>query len=322
MFNVTGNENFITSAREVCNDIIFASYAIVPMLLVLLLISQLFKGMLYNKSLYVDYSPVVRGFIIMFILAFYVDIMDVLSKGIGGFCSMLGQVDNIYLSLDMLIDATGSDKEGLEGFLDQLKSIWEIDFSQMITAWLQGGVLFVVRKVVTFIRMALVGFLYCAGPLALALSVIPGFSGLAVKWFQNYLAVQLWSVTIIILDNIVATIANNNFATTTGQTLPWFGELHANTNFLVISIVIILLYMMVPFLTSFFIGSTTSGAFQARLLATAAIGTRVLAGGAAASAAASRGAVTAGRNIGTTVRNNFQTVRYNYDSFRERKPRT
>ncbi|WP_157593447.1 hypothetical protein [Rufibacter tibetensis] len=117
----------------------------------------------------------------------------------------------------------------------------------------------------------MLGFLYVVGPLAICLSVVPAFSGLAGKWLQNFIAVQFWALTMNLLDLIYTNFANQN--TTEGGVLGGMvtiGQTYNDAQFLVMSVAFIILYCMVPTLTGYFIGSTAVQSFIGTTLGMAA----------------------------------------------------
>lgn len=93
------------------------------------------------------------------------------------------------------------------------------------------------------------------------------------KWFQNYLSVQCWGITLVILDNIVMLyrqLSQQRINVMTGLSM---SEASEKLDMVLITIVIALMYFMVPYLTSFFAGQAQSAMYQSRAMALAAAGT-------------------------------------------------
>ncbi|EMR00707.1 hypothetical protein ADICEAN_04166 [Cesiribacter andamanensis AMV16] len=118
------------------------------------------------------------------------------------------------------------------------------------------------------------------------------------KWFQNYLAVQCWSITLIILDNIVVLYRNlsqHQLGLMHGLSV---SEAVEKLDMLLITLLIALLYFMVPYLTSLFVGQTHSAVYPARVLATSAGAAILAARGAAAFSGA--GTLPAAASLGSS----------------------
>ncbi|QKG55005.1 hypothetical protein [Hymenobacter sp. BRD67] len=89
------------------------------------------------------------------------------------------------------------------------------------------------------------------------------FAQLGKQWLQNFMAVQFWSLTYSLLDTIYANYAATRPATgnvllPTGMTPSAYAN---DVTYLINSIGFVILYCMVPWLTSFLIGSSTVQGF-------------------------------------------------------------
>jgi hypothetical protein len=313
--NISVNPGFLTSIEALMNMVRYSCMLVVPSFVLIQLIVSLARGFTWADGVRVDYAAVVKGFILLVSLFFYAEVMGLISGAIGGFAGFIVQPDNIYQNLDILGSGVPQQpppaEEGVAGYIDQAVE-WIGSFN--LHYWLQslvvGGVASVARKLIEVFRQSLLGFLYVVGPIALSLSALPGFGGLLRKWFQNYFSVQCWSITLIILDNLVdlyTTISQARTSAMTGGSLP---EASEKIDILLITIVITLLYFMVPYLTSLFVGQTSSAMFNSKMIslgtAAATLGGRggMVAGKAALGAVGLgatgvvAGAILAGKGIG------------------------
>jgi hypothetical protein len=144
-----------------------------------------------------------------------------------------------------------------------------------------GGIASIARKLIEIFRQTLLGFLYVVGPIALTMSVLPGFGKLLIKWFSHYLSVQFWSVTLVILDNLVVLYTDLSKMRTSVMSGLSLSEASEKIDILLLNIVITVLYFMVPYLTSLFIGQSSTGMFQSRALGLATAGAMLLTRGSA-----------------------------------------
>jgi hypothetical protein len=124
------------------------------------------------------------------------------------------------------------------------------------------------------------------------MSVLPGFGKLLMKWFSHYLSVQFWSITLVILDNLVVLYTDISKMRTSVMSGLSLSEASEKIDILLLNIVITVLYFMVPYLTSLFIGQSSTGMFQSRALGLATAGAMLLTRGSSAAA---------GKIIGTQV---------------------
>lgn len=297
MHNVSGNPSFLAIIEEMAGVVLFPCMLIVPTLVLITLMVSLARGFTSREGVSVDYGPVVRGFILLGLLYFYQELLALVGGTVGAFAGFLNQPTNIYEQLDAL---AGGGKEttdqGLMGYVEEAVQFFNsFNLLSMLQSFALGGIASIARKLMELFRQTLLGLLYVTGPIAISLSVLPAFGQLVQKWFQNYLAVQCWSITLIILDNIVVLYRNltqHRLGLMHGLSI---SEAAEKMDMIMITIVIALLYFMVPYLTSLFVGQTQSAVYQSRVMATGA-GLSILA---ARSAAAFSGAGGMAAGAGT-----------------------
>ena len=283
MNNISANPSFLYSVEEMVNVILYPCQLLVPTLVLITLIISLIKGFTASQGVAVNYGMVARGFVLMGVLFFYQELLGLISGTIGAFAGFLNQPINIYATLDEL--ASGREQaegQGLLGYADEVVEFFEsFNLLSLLQSFALGGVASIARKLMELFRQTILGFLYITGPIAISLSVLPVFGQLGQKWFQNYLSVQCWSITLVILDNLVVLYRNlsqHQLGLMTGLSV---SEAAEKLDMLLITIVIAILYFMVPYLTSLFIGQTQSAIYPAKVVATGAAATILAAKGAA-----------------------------------------
>lgn len=307
MNNISANPSFLQAVAELTGIVIRSCVFIVPTFVAIVLIFSLAKGFASGGGVQVDYTPLVRGFILMVSLYFYQELLGIVSLAIGGFVGLMGQPENIYAQLDDLqgglTPKSDPGNSSLTDYVDQaVEFIQSFDLQAMLQSMVLGGIASLARKVIELLRQTLLGFLYVVGPIAIAVSVLPGFGRLFLKWFQNYLSVQFWSLTLIILDNLVVLYTNFTKERVSILSGAPAGVASERVDFLLISIVITILYFMVPYLTSFYIGQTSSGIFQSKAIGLAAAGTALaMKGGAALTGSGGGAAIFAGGSAATSA---------------------
>ena len=169
-------------------------------------------------------------------------------------------------TLDLIKDWAGT----LWGYTtDWLQNLWSLAFSLSMQplAW-------IFRAIIVAIKNIVYAFMLIGGPIPLALSLIPGLGGLAAHWIKNFIVVSFWNVTIAIVDVIlegldVALMANM-----------FNGD--EELSIAMLTMLTVVMYLMVPFLTSMLIGQTVVAMAGQKMfvqpLTTAAIMGRLAAG--------------------------------------------
>jgi hypothetical protein len=310
MFNASASPEFLAAVENLLGRTHAIGLAMIPVFLLLVLFNQLFAALVFSRRFSLDFQPIVRGFVLLIMLTFYTELLEVISGTIQALCDFIGPDRTFMQKLSSMWNLllTGNPDGDLPGNMEELYAsftrLMQFDLVNWLLALLEGSFVHVVRKGIELIRLVLLAFLYIVGPLAAGLSVIPGFSSLALRWLQSYLTVQFWSVTLIILDTLVAEFNSLYF----GGYL--FSEELSSTNFVLVSLVIVILYFMVPHLTSYIIGHSHAAIFQSRVFSTALLGAGMAYQGGRAVA---QGAKTAAGS--TMVKNSSQAVRYSYQHF-------
>jgi hypothetical protein len=287
MNNISGNPAFLSAIEALMNIVRYSTMLIVPTFVGITLIVALAKGFTSGRGVEVDYSPVVRGFILMVSLFFYGEVLGLISGAIGGFAGFITQPDNIYSNLNVLQSGVPAeptrDSNSIVGYIGEAVAFMSaFNLHEMMQSFVLGGIASIARKLIEIFRQTLLGFLYVVGPIALTISVLPGFGKLLIKWFSHYLSVQFWSVTLIILDNLVVLYTDLSKMRTSVMSGLSLSEASEKIDILLLNIVITVLYFMVPYLTSLFIGQSSTGMFQSRALGLATAGAMLLTRGSAA----------------------------------------
>ena len=283
MNNISMNPSFLIAVEEMASVVLYPCMLVVPTLVLMTLLVSLVKGFTAREGVSVNYGPVARGFILLGLLFFYQELLEIISGTIGAFAGFLNQPANIYAELDQLAGGNSeTGTEGLAGYVEETVQFFNsFNLLSLLQSFTLCGIASIARKLIELLRQTLLGLLYITGPIAISLSVLPVFGQLVQKWFQNYLSVQCWSISLIILDNIVVLYRNltqHRLGLMDGLSV---SEAAEKLDMILITFIIGLLYLMVPYLTSLFVGQTQSAVYQSRTIATGA-GAAILVGKGAA----------------------------------------
>ncbi|MDJ1505228.1 hypothetical protein [Xanthocytophaga agilis] len=266
------NQAFLDLVLLLMNTVRQNCLFLVPAFLVASLIVAIMRAVFSSGPMVVNGDFMLRGIIIWCILFNYVELLDLISGGIEGFRNLIPQPASILEDLNqfsnralaMKKDADNPNMSTGDKIAEYAKGIFDIQFgiTYFIRSAIEEGITMVIRIALEKIRAMLLAFLTVAGPLSLAISVFPGMEKVASHWFRGWFSVHMWSVTLRILDAIIHNY-NQAVFSTLWENDPWM------VDSLIVNLVCMLMYLMVPTLTAYFIGQTLTGGFLSKLAGTA-----------------------------------------------------
>ena len=277
---------FLKACDQTLAIVLSACRLITPMFMSIALLYTVMGGIFSGRGPGLDWGPIVKATWIFFLLFFYQDLIDTLSTGVAAFTALFSTDQSAAEALSKLTTpasvATAAKTDSMSigdvvtGASDMMASainmVSSFSLSNLLTRLFTGGAVLVVRQIMLFLQQFILGFLYVCGPISLCLTVIPSFGQLAMKWFQNFLAVQLWGLSFALLDTMYgfyadsATSPNGIFAGLLNGPMQSVDD----SKFMIISVVFIILYVMVPYLTSLYIGSSAAQGFMGSVVGMAA----------------------------------------------------
>lgn len=252
-------EQFLIAAAPMLKNIVKNCLQFIPLMLFVHVLITLVKT--YFGDMRIDPSAIIKVIAIWICLAAYEQIFYALNDATFWFNGLAGiySGDDIMQSLNKLSE-TGYLKEHTKEFSFPNVKVPFDDMTSFFT-WLilavENGLSMVVRLFIERIRGMLLAFIMVCGPVAFTIATIPGFGGTIGHWFRIFFSTSLWGLTLSILDAIMVGFIQN-FTIPTGSTL---SEASAVLDLLVVNGAIILMYLSVPLLTSFYIGSAASASF-------------------------------------------------------------
>ena len=256
---------------------------ITPIALVIAMLTSIGRGYLTGASLRMDLSPIIRGVAIWVALAYYLDWVQLPYQGVEGIISAMhtasGGATGVGSALYQTLHSSGwqsatpapgqvtTANQMMDNNPSFFSQVWDmvqnLNVVSLITRFITNATIELIRLVFLFVRQFVLGFIIMAGPFALSLGIIPAFNQLFKHWLQNYFSVLLWGVTFSMLDMLYSYWSQ-------GQNLGSGGSVGAavteaiGVQQLVYTVSFLVLYCMVPYLTSLVIGgSATQGFFGA-----------------------------------------------------------
>ncbi|RPD43946.1 hypothetical protein DNI29_22810 [Hymenobacter sediminis] len=276
---------FLRACDQTLQVVLTACRFITPSLMGIALLYTIGRGFIAGSGLAMDWGPIIKATWIFFLLFFYQTLVDTLGTGLAAFTALFSTDKSAAEAIRDLTTpasvaaAARNDSMGIGDIVAGASSLMT-SISQTLSSFTLSGILtrlftatavLIIRHIMQFIQQFILGFLYVCGPIAMTLSVIPAFGQLALKWLQNFLAVQLWGLTFVLLDTIygfyaeTAQAPNGLFSGLTGGPQQSVDD----EKFMVMSVAFVLLYVMVPYLTSMFIGSSAVQGFVGSMVGSA-----------------------------------------------------
>jgi len=300
---------FLQACDQTLAIVLRACRFITPTFMLIALLYTIGRGFISGSGLSMDWGPIIKAVWIFFLLFFYKELIDTLSSGIAGFTRLFATPDGSTAASAMGATISAGDtlsqktvvEQGVDEISNLLKTITSFSLTNILLQLITGEVVLLIRQIMQFIQQFILGFLFVCGPISICLSVVPAFGQLAMKWLQNFLAVQLWGLSLALLDLLYTfyTATNTTFGGVfAGALSPTSAE--TDTKQLIVSVAFIMLYLMVPYLTSLIIGSSAAQGFVGSVVGMAASAAAAGAGVAARAAGGGHGVSGAiGRAMGS-----------------------
>ncbi|MEL7531340.1 MAG: hypothetical protein AAFN10_08540 [Bacteroidota bacterium] len=242
-------------------NVVYAGKVAVPIILIFLLAYSYGRSMFFQEGVKIDYRPVIRGIVLMFVIAFYPEITNALSSGVSGIINLIPRKPDITDAISQMAEATmssSSDPDPNDGWFDEIVINLEeaLSFTNLVSYALREGLLYMVRAGVSLIRSMVLVFLYLTGPIAFVLSMIPGFKNSGLAWIKGFVGVQFWEMTLRLLDNMV--FQYNLYASANYDL--------SDTGYVIgFNLVALIMYLLTPTLTNYFVNTGVAGGFMSRV---------------------------------------------------------
>lgn len=255
---------------------------LLPIFMMITLTYTICRGYLSSGSSQFDLGPIIKLFLILILLGGYRSLVPMIGDAVAAvtgiiraplngatayqFIERLADPTPVGIGPDDVVNGDVSITKLLEESVQQFKQAYEamttFSLESLLIRFFTQGTIMLVRNIMYFIRMFALGFLFVAGPIAIVLSAAPGFGGLLKNWLQNYISVQLWSVTFAILDLLFDgyTAAKMSGTAITQMTNP-VASAQRSAEYMVACLIFIILYIMAPYLTSLIIGGSAVQGF-------------------------------------------------------------
>lgn len=264
MGNISGiHTQFVAIGYGISGSVLYAAKLSLPVFLIAMLAYSYVKSVIEHRDFQIDYRPVIRTLILMFVVNFYGEIISMSCLLISGIINTVPNKPEIGDAILQMAEATMSsskDADPSDDWWDPI--VMGVESILSVRAWilsaLQEGILFIVRAGISLIRSMLLVFLYIVGPIAIALSALPGFKASGLSWLKGFVGVQFWELSLRILDQLVFQYNLNGLQN-------FSADMQDAGYGLAFNLVALFMYLIVPSITNYFIHTGAAGGFMARI---------------------------------------------------------
>ncbi|PYF68440.1 hypothetical protein B0O44_11224 [Pedobacter nutrimenti] len=228
---------------------------IIPIAVLLTMAQSVFGALFSSNDMRIDFSPIFRGMLLVCFLAGYPELVDLLGGALDEFSALIASKSAVTDALNKYQEANVNNTS------------W-FDFSIMkwVASYFQENGVAVIRLIVMSLRDVMYAFLFISGPIALSLSIIAPFRNLLFKWLQSFITIQFWALTLGLVDHLskffithysAVDVTNTSMNTITHTDL---------TGYIVTNVVCVIMYLIVPWLTSLYAGGSQAGMFMSKVV--------------------------------------------------------
>jgi len=194
-----------------------------------------------------DFFALGKTFLIILFLFQYEEIMTQLNTLISYFTDNIQALFGTYGSGNTLVDKIDKVYEAYKqanpdpGIMDGYTPLFD-----WIIANCTHMIIIIARALTYIVRSLIMVFLFATGPIAILVSLFPGFEGTLGSWLKYYISVGFWIVSIAILDLLLY------------HYLDYCQTSHTIEGLTTVNVGMALMYLMAPYLTSRYIGGQGS----------------------------------------------------------------
>lgn len=215
---------------------------------------EMFKTVSDAKIATDDYST--RGVMLDAMEPYYEEIEEAEEKG-----GITGWFEKTYLQVERrFFVGYKSGMDNLSGDVGWLAQLLEMSFVRLVRALLELS------------RKVLMGFLIIVGPFALIFDMIPFMRGIGSHWYKYFIAISLWLLTLNVLDAMYIGFAKSNELQTAEALYNTDMSQHRESGYEsfisqmdgrgengFLNLAMAIMYIMVPVLTTIYVGSGSGG---------------------------------------------------------------
>jgi hypothetical protein len=243
-FGITNIPALYDAGVTVANQLVKICSPVVGVALLIKIFTIITK--IFNER-QVDFFSLGKTFLLILFLFQYTEVMTQVNGLMSYFTENVQSVFDIYGSGHTVVDKINLVFDKYQqnhpdpSFFDHLSNVGD-----WIIATCTHLIIILSRAIIYIVRSLILVFLYAVGPIAILASMFPGFEENLKHWLKYYIMVGFWTVTLAILDLILY------------QYLDYCEKNSTIDGLTTVNIGIALMYLIVPYLTSRYIGGQGS----------------------------------------------------------------
>lgn len=232
---------------------------IIPLAVMLTMCQSVFGGLYGAADNRIDFTPIARGVFLVCILFGYTELVSLLSGALDEFSNIIASKAKISEFLNTY------QEKNVES-----TSFFDFSILKWVAGWFQENGTAMVRLIILSIRDVLFAFLFISGPIAISLGIIGIFKNLVNKWLQSLITIQFWTLTLALVDHLAKFFLLHYSAVDVTQSGNAFLLTKTDlTGYICTNVVITLMYLLVPYLTSLYAGGSQAGMFMSKVVTVA-----------------------------------------------------
>lgn len=247
-------EVFFRAATATIDTSVAKCLVIMPLALFMHLMIVLTKA--YFGDMRIDISPLLKVILIWILLAGYTELVSAIYDATLYLAGIFGDPSTSILeSLNKISDNSYLKQHSTSLAFTDVRIPFDdgTSFMTWLMLTVENGLALIIRLFIERIRVILLAYVVAAGPIAFTIATIPGFGGTFLHWIRVFIATSLWSLTLSILDAIM-NAALPTISIPTGSAI---SEVQGVLDMLILNGAVVLMYLSVPLLTSYYIGGSS-----------------------------------------------------------------
>src|ERR1035437_2656832 len=263
-FGITNIPGLYQAGVNVAQQLVKVCAPVVAVALLIKMLTMITK--IFNEA-QVDFFDLGKTFLLILFLFQYTEVMTQMNNLLSYFTDNVQFMFDKYGSGHTVVDKINEVYDKYKethpdpGIMGALSNIGD-----WIIANCTHMIIVVTRAVIYIVRSLIMVFLFAVGPIAILVSMFPGFEDNLKHWLKYYIMVGFWTVTLAVLDLILY------------QYLDYCEKNSIIDGVTTVNIGIALMYLIAPYLTNRYIGGQGSQ-FMSRIVQMAttsiALGSRI-----------------------------------------------
>ena len=243
-FGITNIPGLYQAGVNVAQQLVAVCAPVVGIALLIKMLTMITK--IFNER-EVDFFDLGKTFLLILFLFQYTEVMTQMNNLMSYFTDSVQFMFDKYGSGHTVVDKINEVYDKYKethpdpGIMGALSNI-----GNWIIANCTHMIIVVTRAVIYIIRSLILVFLFAVGPIAILLSMFPGFEENLKHWLKYYIMVGFWTVTLAVLDMILY------------QYLDYCEQNSIIDGITTVNIGIALMYLIAPYLTNRYIGGQGS----------------------------------------------------------------